>query len=61
MNFNVQDPAQDCAKTAEWYRSAANEGNPDAQNSLGEMYCRGEGVRQDFAEAIKWFSKAGSR
>ena len=33
----------------------ANQGNPDAQLQLGRLYYNGEGVRQDYAEAFKWF------
>ncbi len=33
----------------------ANQGNPIAQWRLGDMYMDGDGVRQDYAEALKWF------
>ena len=34
---------------------AANKGNAEAQNKLGRMYARGEGVPQDYKEAVKWY------
>ena len=36
-------------------------GNPMAQNSLGVMYEKGQGVPQDDIEAVKWFLKAASQ
>ena len=32
-----------------------------AQNTLGNMYYNGEGVKQDYKEANKWFRKAGDQ
>ena len=39
-------------------RLAAEQGDPTAQNSLGRMYAKGEGVIQDSTEAEKWFRRA---
>ncbi len=36
----------------------AEVGNPGAQTELGKMYQYGQGVTQDYAEAIKWYRKA---
>ena len=33
----------------------AEQGDADAQYSLGLMYANGEGVPQDYKEAVKWF------
>ena len=33
--------------------------NKDAQNSLGAMYSKGEGVEENFIKALKWFLIAG--
>ena len=35
--------------------SSALQGNADAQNDLGVMYQNGEGVPQDYKEAVKWY------
>ena len=40
---------------ARWYRLAAAVGFAMAQYGLGTMYARGEGVPQDYAEALKWY------
>jgi len=40
------------------FRPLAERGNVLAQYKLGLMYNNGEGVRQDFREAVMWFSRA---
>jgi hypothetical protein len=37
---------------------SASKGNPDAQNELGRMYEDGEGVKQSYVLAAKWYRKA---
>ena len=41
-----------------WYRKAAELGDAGFQVNLGLMYYTGEGVRQDFNEALQWCSRA---
>ena len=36
-------------------------GNSSAQNSLGACYYNGEGVEQNYTEAVKWFRKAAEQ
>ena len=40
------------------YRNAAEQDNADAQYLLGECYYRGEGVKRNYAEAVRWYRKA---
>ena len=40
---------------------SANAGYASAQNKLGYMYEKGEGVTKDYAEALKWFRKAAEQ
>ena len=40
---------------------AAERGDAHAQALLGEMYEKGRGVRQDYAEAVKWFRQAAEQ
>jgi len=42
-------------------RTLAEQGNAEAQNSLGSMYRTGEGVPQDAAEAVHWFRLAAEQ
>jgi hypothetical protein len=44
-----------------WYRRAAGQGDPDAQNNLGEMFRDGKGVAQSHDEAVKWFRLAAAQ
>ena len=43
---------------SKWYRKAAEQGDADAQNSLGYYYERGEGVAKDLGKAIEWYRKS---
>ena len=44
---------QDFQKAAEWYQKAAEQGHAKAQFNLGVMYANGEGVSQNYEEAVK--------
>jgi len=50
--------ARDPVQAAYWYRKAADQGDPNAQNQLGYFYAWGIGVDRDEAEAAKWFMRA---
>ena len=43
------------------YRPLAEQGNAEAQYSLGVMYDNGQGVTQNYAEAVKWYRKAADQ
>ena len=40
---------------------AAEQGNAEAKFKLGLMYYDGDGVPQDYAEAMKWYRKAAEQ
>jgi putative methionine-R-sulfoxide reductase with GAF domain len=42
-------------------RKLALSGDPAAQYSLGLRYASGDGIRQDYREAISWFSKSANQ
>jgi TPR repeat protein len=42
-------------------KKAAEQGDADAQEALGLMYAEGQGVEQDFKEAVKWYQKAADQ
>jgi cell division septation protein DedD len=46
---------------ARWLRIAAEHGEPTAQNLLGTMYYKGQGVPMDKAEAARWISRAAEQ
>ena len=39
----------------------AEQGSSKAQNNLGIMYDKGQGVPQDYTEAVKWYLKAAKK
>jgi TPR repeat protein len=43
------------------FRKAAEQGDAEAQNNLGKCYAEGEGVPQDFVQALKWYRKAAEQ
>lgn len=46
---------------AERWRSLAEHGDPVAQSNLGFLYQTGDGLPQDFAEAMKWYRRAAAQ
>lgn len=56
--------ARDGTEAINWLRKAAEQGNVDAQYSLGLLYSTGiwlVGVAEDYPEAMKWFRKAADQ
>jgi hypothetical protein len=45
----------------QWSRKAADQGHALAQHNLGVMYDKGQGVPQDYAEAVRWYRKAADQ
>lgn len=48
----------DYAKAVYWFRKAAEQGNAEAQYTLGVMYDNGRGVTRDLKEAVKLHRKS---
>ena len=46
---------------AKAYRVRAEQGDARAQDNLGSMYYRGEGVPEDYTEALRWYRKAAEQ
>jgi TPR repeat protein len=44
-----------------WYRKAEEQGVAEAQTNLGIAYAAGQGVPEDYAEAMKWWRKAADQ
>jgi len=42
-------------------RRSAEQGDARAQYSLGHMYYHGQGIPQDYAEAVRWYRRAADR
>ena len=76
MYDNGQGVTQDDAQAVKWYRLAAEQGDAGAQFNLrlaaeqgdagaqfnlGFRYHNGEGVTQDYAQAVKWYRLAAEQ
>ena len=48
----------DYERAALLFRELAEEGNAEAQFSLGAMFQNGQGVPQNYMEAVKWYQKS---
>jgi hypothetical protein len=44
-----------------WFRKSAEQGDADAQLTLGIIYYEGKGVARDLAESAKWYSKSADQ
>jgi TPR repeat protein len=60
MYGNGDGVPQDDKTALKWWTLAAEQGQADAQNSLGYMYATGEGVLQDYVYAHMWWNIAAS-
>ncbi len=60
----VSQPARQCPANVSdlaTLRKVAEQGDPAAQFSLGARYATGEEVKQDYTEAVKWFTLAAEQ
>ena len=62
LGFRVSNyVSPDSTQETNRLRKAAEQGNAGAQNKLGFMYMRGEGLPEDDAQAVSWFRKAAEQ
>ncbi|KAG0234201.1 hypothetical protein BGW42_006839 [Actinomortierella wolfii] len=64
MHLTIDDrrSSQDSLRSVEWYVAAADQGDPTAQNTLGNMYKTGRGgVERDYVKAVEFYFKAASQ
>ena len=57
--YNRQDKYANPALAMQWYKKAAAKDHVKSQLRLADMYVKGNGVKQDYVEAYKWFYLAG--
>jgi len=48
-------------EAAKWYQKAAEQGNAEAQEELGEFYLAGNGVEKKTHKAAEWYRKAAEQ
>lgn len=63
---NAADPRKDLLQgnytsALEKYKSTANDGDPAAQNTVGNFYYLGLGVERDYEEAARWYLRAAKK
>lgn len=46
------------AEAAKWWRLSADQGQPDAESALGDMYYKGDFLIQDHKESFKWYLRS---
>ncbi len=56
-----QGVAKNPTRAAYWYRKAAMNGDPNAQDNLGLCYYFGSGVKKDLPTAVKWHQRAADQ
>ena len=61
MYATGQGVERDDACAALWYRTAAEQGDPSAQNNLGAMYANGQGLEQSDVLAVFWYARAAEQ
>ena len=59
--YKGEEVIQDYSEAAKWYRLAAEQGNANAQTSLGLMNKNGHGFIQDNLAALWWFGLAAEQ
>jgi uncharacterized protein len=60
-SYTKADPTPNDAESVQQIRIKADQGDAKAQFSLGMMYYSGEGVPQDYKQAVKWYRKAADQ
>lgn len=53
--------AKDFAGASQIFQKLADQGNPRGQYLLAYQYEKGEGVRQSYEEAVRWYRKSGEQ
>jgi TPR repeat protein len=61
MYLKGQGVPKDLPQAAAWFRKAADQGEPGAQNNLGALYEAGAGVPADYGQAAMWYRKAAEQ
>ena len=61
MYYFGKGTEQNYTKSFEYFQLAAQQGNSDAQFSLGLMYEDGKGTEQNYTEAYKYYKLAAEQ
>lgn len=58
---DLLDKAEEDVLAVEWYRKAADQGSAGGEYGLGQMYLKGEGVKQDLTQGRQYIEKAAAK
>lgn len=58
---DILDKSEEDEEAVKWYLKAAGQGDASGQFGLGLMYAKGEGVKQDLAQAYGYVLKAAEQ
>ena len=61
MYVNGQGTAPDFKEALKWFHLAADQGDAQAEYSIGDLYDQGQGVPHDDKEALKWYRMAAEK
>ena len=61
LHMSGQEPKVASPESLNSLREHAAKGEAAAQFNLGVMYANGQGVTQDYAEAVRWYRKAADQ
>ncbi len=61
IKYQSDEQVRDFAKARHHFEKAAEQGLPDAQFKLGDMYWQGQGTPMDLVKAQEWFGKAAQQ
>lgn len=58
---DILDKAEEDVEAAEWYQKAADQGSADGEYGLGQMYLKGEGVKKDVEQGLRYIERAAAK
>lgn len=56
--FGLRGVRRNNTKALTWFSRAAEKGEPESMELLGEMYARGAGVEKNYTTAMEWLIRA---
>jgi TPR repeat protein len=57
----ILDASEFDKEASDWYRKAAEQGDPAGAYRLGHMYAVGEGLEKNSEKALYWFNRAAAK
>lgn len=58
---DILDKSEEDEEAVSWFRKAAAQGDAHGEYGLGQMYAKGEGVKQDFEQARLYIGRAAGK